>query len=56
MRHDGGTLALAWGLLALRTLGEDDAAAARLALLRDGDGGWNSNPYHTAVAMMAERG
>ena len=57
MQHDGGTLALAWGLLALRVLGEDDAAgAARLAALQASDGGWDGNPYHTAVAMMAERG
>jgi len=57
MQHDGGTQALAWGLLALRVLGEDDeAGAARLAALQASDGGWNGNPYHTAVAMMAERG
>lgn len=57
MQHDGGTLALAWGLLALRAIGEDDPRAeARLAASRDTTGGWNSNPYHTAVAMMAERG
>jgi len=57
MHRDGGTLALAWGLLALRTLGEDDpGAGGRLAALRDANGGWNGNPYHTAAAMMAERG
>jgi len=57
MDRDGGTLALAWGLLALRALGEDDAGAAgRLVGQRGPDGGWNGNPYHTAVALMALRG
>jgi hypothetical protein len=57
MEHDGGTLGLAWGLLALHTLGEDNpVAAARLAGLGDTAKGWNNNPYHTAVATMAKRG
>jgi hypothetical protein len=57
MAHDGGTLGLAWGLLALRALGEDDpVAAVRLARLGDTETGWNDNPYHTAVATMAGRG
>ncbi len=57
MAADRGALALAWGLLALRAVGEDDAAAAAtLAALQGADGGWNDNPYHTAMAMLAGRG
>ena len=57
MARDGGALALGLGLLALRTLGEDDgSSAARLALLQLPDGSWNGNPYHTAVALLAARG
>ena len=57
MRRDGGALALAWGLLALRVLGQDDAEAAnRLRAQQQADGSWNSNPFHTAVALLAERG
>jgi hypothetical protein len=57
MDRDGGALALAWGLLALRALGEDDTGAARRLVSQQGpDGGWNGNPYHTAVALMAQRG
>jgi len=57
MGRDGGASALAWGLLALRTLGQDDAGAAtRLIALQGPDGGWNANPYHTAVVQMAMRG
>jgi hypothetical protein len=54
MHSDGGALALGWGLVALRTLGQDDAyAAARLDALQKPDGSWNGNSYHTAVAVMA---
>lgn len=57
MRSDGGALALASGLLALRERGEEDpSAAGRLAELQQADGSWNSNVYHTAFALMAERG
>jgi hypothetical protein len=57
MRRDGGALGLAWGLLALRVLGEDDADAAnRLSAQQRADGSWNGNPFHTAVALLAERG
>ncbi|MCX6032323.1 MAG: hypothetical protein NT169_23890 [Chloroflexi bacterium] len=57
MRRDGGALALAWGLLALRVLGEDDAEATnRLSAQQRADGSWNGNPFHTAVALLAERG
>ena len=57
MNGDGGALALGWGVLALRALGQDDAGAAeRLAGLQGTDGGWNGNPYHTAVAILAGRG
>ncbi|MEJ5199331.1 MAG: prenyltransferase/squalene oxidase repeat-containing protein [Anaerolineae bacterium] len=54
MRRDGSTSALAWGLLALRTLGQDDPAAAdRLVALRSAEGGWDASPYHTAIALLA---
>lgn len=54
MRRDGSTSALAWGLLALRGLGQDDSAAADLLLARQAaDGGWDASPYHTAIALMA---
>jgi len=57
MRSDGGALALASGLLALRERGDDDAvAAARLAEIQLADGSWNSNVYHTAFALILERG
>jgi len=57
MARDGGALALGLGLLALRTLGEDDdGTASRLLTLQAADGGWNGNSYHTAIAMMALRG
>lgn len=56
MRADGSASALGWGLLALRTLGQDDPAAAARLLARQGaDGGWDANPYHTAVAVLALR-
>jgi hypothetical protein len=54
MHLDGGALALAWGLCALHALGQEDvAAAARLATLQAPDGSWGSNPYFTAMALMA---
>ena len=57
MQRDGGALALAWGLLALRTLDQnDEEAAARLSAQQRPDGGWNQNPYHTAVAILATQG
>ncbi len=57
MRGDGSASALAWGLLALRVLGRDDPAAAARLLARQGtEGGWDANPYHTAVALLALRG
>lgn len=57
MASDGGALALGLGSLALRTLDEnDDEAVASLTALQTADGGWNENPYHTAIALMALRG
>ena len=57
MHRDGGILGLAWGLLALRTLGEDDALAEdRLSKLQGQNGGWGNDPYKTAVVLMALRG
>lgn len=57
MHRDGGVLALAWGLLALKTLSMNDTLAeGRLVALQDKDGGWANNPYKTAVAIIAFRG
>jgi hypothetical protein len=57
MHRDGGASALAWGLLALRTLKEDDKMGeARLTAMQGENGGWDDNPYITAVALMAMRG
>ena len=54
MRQDGGTAALAWGLIALNELGEEDAGSVeKLLALQANDGSWNQNPYHTAVALVA---
>lgn len=56
MHADGSTSALAWGLLALRSLGQDDRVAAdRLAARQAADGGWDNSPYHTAIALRALR-
>ncbi|MFC2036608.1 hypothetical protein ACFLYD_01380 [Chloroflexota bacterium] len=57
MERDGGALALAWGVLALTVLGnEQTLMPTRLATLQAPNGGWNENPYHTAVATMALQG
>lgn len=55
--REGSSSALALALLALHTLGETDLAlAGRLAGRRAADGGWDTNPYHTALALLADRG
>ena len=47
-------MALAWGLIALHALGEEDAEArAELFSMQGPDGSWNGNPYLTAIACMA---
>jgi hypothetical protein len=57
MHRDGGTPALAWGVLALRSIGrEDPDGVERLARSQSADGGWNTNPYHTAIALLALEG
>jgi hypothetical protein len=57
MLNDGGVLALAWGLVALRVLGQENAKAqSRLASYQQPDGSWNQSPYETAVAMLAAKG
>jgi hypothetical protein len=57
MHREGSILALAWGLLAVRKLGETDAKAeVRLASLQSKNEGWADNPHETAVAIMALRG
>jgi len=56
MHRDAGALSLAWGLLALRSLDQEDATGVRmLADQQKENGGWNGNPYHTAVAILAQR-
>jgi hypothetical protein len=57
MVADGSASALAWGLLALRALDQDDpTAAGRLLGRQDASGGWDANPYHTAIALLALTG
>jgi hypothetical protein len=51
---DGGPLAIAWGILALRSQHLDDTAErAKLESLSLSNGSWDDNPYTTATAMMA---
>jgi hypothetical protein len=57
MGRGGGILGLAFGLLALRTLGEDDPLAeVRLSEMQGQNGGWADDLYKTAVVLMALRG
>jgi hypothetical protein len=57
MRRGGGVLGLAFGLLALRTLGQDDASAeVSLSKLQGQNGGWANDPYKTALVLLALRG
>ena len=45
---------LAWGLWSVRlTNSVDNAAWSRLEQLQRADGSWNSNPFITAIAMLA---
>ncbi len=54
---EGGSLALAWGLLALKRLNEQTGdLATRLGELQRADGSWDGDVYHTAMAMIAGRG
>ncbi len=54
MVQEGGTMALAWGLVAIHALGEEDAEArVELISLQDPDGSWGGNPYLTAISSMA---
>ena len=54
MQRDGGNMALAWGLLAIRAAGQDAPAARDLLIAaQQVDGSWDHNPYLTAVAWMA---
>jgi len=57
MAQDGGLLALSWGLLALRLLGEDSPEAeSQLLAAQSENGSWQDNPYLTAIAALALRG
>lgn len=57
MHSEGSASALAWGLIALRAMGQTDARAAdRLAALQRGDGSWDGSPYLTALALLSESG
>jgi hypothetical protein len=54
MEQDNGTLALAWGLMALQRLNEtDEEVRNRLAARQLEDGSWDEDPYHTAMASLA---
>lgn len=54
MFRDHGTMALAWGLWALHVLGEEDAEARSILILRQlQDGSWDENPFLTALSCMA---
>jgi hypothetical protein len=54
MVDDGGVMALAWGLIALYTLGlEEQQAHDRLSETQLEDGSWMHNPYLTALAILA---
>ncbi|WP_448592888.1 hypothetical protein [Thermoflexus hugenholtzii] len=57
MRRDGGTMALALGHMALTALGiEDHEVPQQLFARQDPDGGWEGNPYVTALALLALNG
>lgn len=57
MQQEGGAMALSWGLLAFRSLGKLDLALMeKLDHLQLQDGSWGSNPYLTAITVMAKRG
>ncbi len=57
MDREGSPLALAWGLLALRALGENDPAAeTRLLQMQGRNGAWEDSPHKTAGSLMGIRG
>lgn len=57
MFQDGGTMAFAWGLMALHILGEEDAEARSILVSsQESDGSWGENPYLTAIAWIALEG
>ena len=55
MRSDGGITALAWGILALRPFTSQSfkAEQEQLTSAQAANGGWEENPYPTAIAWMA---
>ena len=57
MDSEGGSLALAWGLLALKALNEPAGDfSVQLTSRQQEDGSWNGNAYHTGVALLADGG
>lgn len=57
MQRDPSILSQASGLLALRTLGEDDETLiSNITEQRLQNGSWDDNPFFTAWAIMASRG
>jgi hypothetical protein len=57
MASEEGSLALAWGILALRVLNVSASDfPSRLAGMQGDNGSWNDNSYHTAMALLATRG
>ena len=56
MTLDGGALATALGLIALRQLGQtDENAMSALHKIQSEDGSWNQDVFHTALALIAIR-
>ncbi len=54
---DNGPLGLALSLLALQETSEDvDTVRQRLLAMQSPDGGWENNPFATAMALMALQG
>jgi hypothetical protein len=57
LNKDGGPLAIGLACLAMQVFGINaDDLANRLASMQKENGSWSNNCYHTAVALMAERG
>ncbi len=57
MHRDGGAMALALGIMALEAMGKTDREAReRLMMRQQPDGSWESNPYVTALALLALNG
>lgn len=57
MAEENSAISLGWGTLALRKIGLDSSdSLAKLTSTQLDNGSWMNNCYHTALALMAERG